>query len=354
MAELFDQPSRKDRLDPQDMIGLVETFPAQCQEGERIARQTQLPTLSGIRHVVICGMGGSAIGGDLLRAYASTQATVSIEVVRNYGLPHYAGPETLVIASSYSGNTEETLSAYDQAKKRGSAILGITTGGTLADRCRRDGYPLIQVPGGMPPRAALGYSFMPLLVSLERLDLLPDQKKEIQGLHKILKQSSLDYAFAVPTQTNPAKQLAKQLDKTVPIIYSGQDAFQPVATRWRCQFNENAKVFAHDMVVPEMNHNEILGWGNPKPVLKKFHALFLLDKGYHKQTQKRFTVMHSIIEPAAHGLTCVESKGSGLLARLFSLIHFGDFVSVYLAYLCKEDPTPIPAIDLLKQEMAKK
>ena len=353
MAEFLDQLDKVKKIDPQNMIGLVEQFLVQCQEGEQIARSTKFPVFGKINHVVICGMGGSAIGGDLIRAYAAGVGKASVEVIRNYDLPNYVDANSLVIASSYSGNTEETLSAYSQAKKRGSKILAVTTGGKLAALCKKDGNPAILVPGGISPRAALGYSFIPLLVSFERLELIPNQSAAIKELYKVLKKSTELNACTVPLEDNPAKQLAKSLYQTIPVIYGGQDAFQPIATRWRCQFNENAKVFAHDMVVPEMNHNEILGWKNPSSILKKFHSVYLLDKGYNKQTLKRFEVMKKIIEPSASELSEVQSTGTGLLARMFSMIHFGDFVSVYLAYLYKEDPTPIKAIDYLKNELAK-
>jgi glucose/mannose-6-phosphate isomerase len=353
MADLLDQPKAMQKLDPDGMIDLVQNFQQQCAEGENIARETTLPTPQGIHHVVICGMGGSAIGGDLLRAYSARFCTASVEVVRNYGLPAYVGPHTLLIASSYSGNTEETLSAYQQAKKRGASILAVTTGGTLLAWCQQDNNPAIVVPGGISPRAALGYSFMPLLVAFERMGLIPDQSREIKSMYAALRKCAKANTMDVPTADNPAKQLAKTLHRTVPVIYGGQDAFQPVAMRWRCQINENAKAFAHDMVVPEMNHNEILGWGNPVPVLKKFHAIYLLDSGYSPQTSKRFSVMKKIIAQTAQGESTVQSYGSGLLARMFSVIAFGDFTSVYLAYLYKEDPTPIPAIDFLKQELAR-
>jgi glucose/mannose-6-phosphate isomerase len=350
---VLDQYENREGLDPQNMIGLVESFPQQCAEGEKIARETALSPLPDIHHVAVCGMGGSAIGGDLLRSYAAAQATASIEVVRNYDLPHYVGKNTLLVASSYSGNTEETLAAYQQAKQRGAHILGITTGGKLGELCQQDNYPVILVPGGSPPRAAVGYSFTTLLVAMERVGIIPDQSLAIASMLQTLQDQVQKNQFSVAAAQNPAKQLAQQLQHAIPVVYAGQDAFQPIATRWRCQFNENAKVFAHDMVVPEMNHNEILGWANPQTAIQQLHAIFLLDQGYHSQTQKRFQIMKQIIEPTAHGLAEVQSSGDGLLARMASLILFGDFVSVYLAYLYKEDPTPIKAIDFLKTELAK-
>ncbi|MBI1389996.1 MAG: bifunctional phosphoglucose/phosphomannose isomerase [bacterium] len=354
MDRILDDRSIPEKIDPTGMLNWIETFDAQCRQGVEIARRTELPPFGMIRNAVVCGMGGSAIGGDLLRAYVSARALAPIEVVRGYDLPRYAGPETLVVASSYSGNTEETLSTYAAARERGAAIAAITTGGTLAEQCARDGVPAIITPGGYSPRAALGYSFMPLLVLFERLGLIEDQSAPLEETLSQLNRTKERNCFDSPAENNPAKQTAKELYGSIPIIYAGQNAFEPVAARWRAQINENAKTFAHNAVVPEMNHNEILGWKNPKPsILKKLHVVYLLDSGYNPQTLKRFDVMRGILDPAAHGVSVIQSEGEELLARMFSVIHYGDYVSYYLSMLYKEDPTPIPAIDFLKAELAR-
>lgn len=354
MDRILDDPVTQEKFDPSGMMTWVEGFADQCAEGIRIARDFNFPALAPIQRIVICGMGGSAIGGDLAKAYTSFIASAPIEVVRSYHLPAYVNAETLVICSSYSGNTEETLSAYGQAGEKGAMILGVSTGGTLAEWCARDNRPCIIVPGGMSPRAALGYSFMTLLVSLERAGIIPAQQEALDSALKTLREARAEFTPARATGENFAKQMAKDIYGSVPVIYSGQNAFEPIASRWRAQINENAKTFAHNMVVPEMNHNEILGWKNPKPsILKKLHVIYLLDEGYHPQTRRRFDIMRHIIEPAAHGVTEVASRGDTLLARMMYTIHLGDFVSCYLAYLYKEDPVPIPAIDYLKAELAK-
>ncbi len=353
MTKLLDREETRRQLDPSGILDCAERFGEQCRQGEELARAFALPPVKDIQNVVICGMGGSAIGGDLLRAYAAADCAVPIEVVRNYSVPRYVGPRTLVIAGSYSGNTEETLSCYRDAKKRGAALAAITSGGKLGSDCHKDGFPFLIIPGGYAPRAALGYSFMPLLVFFERWGLLPDQRRAIQGLYKTLETCIEQYSFAIPTEANRAKRLALALQGNLPVIYAGQDAFQPVAARWRAQINENSKSFAHDFVVPEMNHNEILGWNHPEDLVRAFHIVFLMDKDYHKQIEKRFTVMRKILEPVASGISEEHSSGPGLLARLFSLVILGDFVSLYLAFLYKQDPYPIPAIDLLKRELEK-
>lgn len=353
MADRLDAPATRTKLDPTGMLDWVEQFPEQCQQGSLIAHAAVLPRFRAINNVVVCGMGGSAIGGDLLRAYALPVGAKPIEVIRGYTLPCYVDKKTLVVASSYSGNTEETLSAYAEAKKRGAQILAITTGGKLLNACNRDGYPVVQTPGGLSPRAALGYSLFPLLVCMMRVGVIPDQDKSIKAALRTLKTCVNSFGWSTALSANPAKKLAHVLMGTIPVVYAGSEEFSPIANRWACQINENAKVFAHMNTVPEMNHNEILGWKNPRQTLSKQHVVYLMDKGYHKQVKKRFSVMKPIIAEYAHGISEVQSLGTDRLARMMSLISLGDFVSVYLAYLYREDPVPIPAIDLLKAELAR-
>ncbi len=353
MSNILESHELWKAIDSNNMIGLVESFGEQCLQGEQLARDFELKPLPATENVVICGMGGSAIGGDLLRAYVSQTCTVPIEVVRNYSLPDYVNRKTLVIAGSYSGNTEETLSTFEEARKRGANIVGISTGGKLEELCQHNNYPCLKIPAGYPPRAALGYSFIPLVVFFERWGLIPVQKEALQHAYKALSESLLKNRFSASINENPAKQMAQVLHNSIVVIYAGQDAFEPIATRWRCQFNENTKAFAHSMVVPEMNHNEILGWMHPEESFKNFQAVFLLDEDYHTQTRKRFEIMRNVIQESAQNVHEVHSRGNGLLARMLSMIHLGDFVSVYLAGLYHQDPTPIPAIDYLKSELAK-
>ncbi len=352
MSLFLDRFATREKYDPEGMLKCIEEFVNQCALAEELARAFELPAVKHIQNIVICGMGGSAIGGDLLKAYTVDQIKLPVEVVRNYNLPNYVDSRTLVIASSYSGNTEEAMEGYKDAKNRGAKIAAITTGGKLSAHCKRDGNPCLQIPGGLSPRAATGYSFFPLLIFFERWGLIENQEKAIQSVYKILDTSIKQNGYLVPESENQAKQLAQKLHGNLPVIYADQRHFYPIGARWRGQMNENAKHFAHDSILPEMNHNEILGWKNPSPILKKTHVIYLLDKGIHKQTHKRFEIMKSIINEYTDGITEVHSQGSTLLARMFSTINFGDFVSCYLAFLNKQEPTPIPAIDYLKGELA--
>lgn len=352
MNDILDRSETRTQFDPSGILDAAERFLDQCRHAEKLAREFALPPLKKFDKIVICGMGGSAIGGDLIRAYAYSQSPVPIEVIRNYTLPAYVNKNSLVIAGSYSGNTEETLSCYRDARKREAQIVAIATGGELARLCQGDGVPSLTIPTGYAPRAALGYSVLPLLVFLERWGLLPDQTGALSDLYTTLKNCIAQYEYCVPQETNPAKQLAASLHGFIPVVYAGQDVFEPVAARWRAQLNENTKSFAHNFVVPEMNHNEILGWSHPDAV-RYLKPVFLLDSGYHKQITRRFAVMKSILETANAAVLEIHSQGEGAFARMMSLVCLGDFTSIYLAYLYNQDPAPIPAIDRLKSELAK-
>lgn len=353
IEDILNRPNLREQLDPGNMLLSVERFLGQCRDAEEIARNYTLPTLKKIEHIVFCGMGGSAIGGDLVRSFASSYAPVPIEVVRNYSLPAYVGKKSLVIACSYSGNTEETLSCYEQAKKRGAQIFAITSGGMLEQLCLADGNPCFRIPSGLAPRAALGYSFFPLVLFFEQWKFLPVLSCDIKAMKKEIRACCNRNAFETPLDANPAKQLACQLHGAIPVIYAGQDIYEPVAARWRAQFNENTKCFAHHAAVPEMNHNEILGWTHPIAWVKKMRPIFLLDPGYHHQTTRRFKIMSQILNTKEHPVIEVHAHGACPLSRLISLVYLGDFVSIYLAYLYKQDPYPIPAIDQLKRELSR-
>lgn len=349
----LDQTERIERVDPQGMLACTEGFADQWRDAAARAKKFELPKLKRVDNVVICGMGGSAIGGDLLRSYLQFDASVAIEVVRNYRLPGYVGKQTLVIASSYSGNTEESLSAFAEAKKRGAQRFACSTGGQLADICGRQGIACFPLVPGFSPRAALAYGFVPLLQFFDRWGLAKRQGRAISEAAKVLDDCVRRYRSTTKTPRNPAKKLAAKLAGKLPVVYGAQDHCQPVAQRWQAQINENAKSLAHAHVLPEMNHNEILGWDAPESVVPKAHLVLLRDRGDHPQTSRRFSIMAPIVKKKVDGISTVESTGNALLARLFSLTLLGDFVSIYLALLLEHDPTPIPAIDTLKKKLAK-
>lgn len=355
---LLDDVQKMRAADAKDMMGLTTGFAAQCREGNQIGSDYH-PAYTASRpisHVVVTGLGGSAIGGDLLRSLMESVGDVPLLVNRDYELPSYVGKDTLVLCASYSGGTEETLAAYTAARERGAQIECVTSGGTLAARAAADGVSFCTIPGGQPPRASTGYLFFPLLSILQRRGLLsrsldPDVKETLDLLDTLRD----TYAPSVPTVENTAKQLALALHNRVPVFYGSQGYRGVVAVRWKGQFNENGKQHAFANVFPEQNHNEILAWTLCRRQAPRWSVVFLREpdeKETAPRIARRVEVTRRIIGRAAESHE-VFAKGSSLLARMFSLIYLGDFASVYTAYLNQIDPTEIIGIDRLKTELAK-
>jgi glucose/mannose-6-phosphate isomerase len=287
-----------------------------------------------------------------MRSYILDSAPTPLFVNRGYTLPAFVGSRSLVIVSSYSGDTEETISAYRDARKKGAKIVVITSGGRLRKMAGSDNFPVLAIPGGLPPRAALGYSSITLLILLSKAGIVGDQSRHIDEAIAVmsrLKDGSI--GFNVRQKKNAAKEIAATLYSKYPVIYGAQDRIDAVVTRWRGQLAENAKTLGSSHFFPEMNHNEIVGWDNPAALLKKFAVVILRDKGDHPRVAKRMDITESILRARCANLTEVRSSGKGLLARIFSLVYTGDFVSFYLAILNKRDPTPVERIKYLKDRL---
>ncbi len=329
----------------------MQSFPLQVEGAAEVARTLALPRPPGIAGVVVSGMGGSAIGGDVVRAATCTLLRVPLLVCRDYGLPAFVGPDTLVFASSYSGNTEETLEAYGQACAAGAFIICLTSGGRLAELAHSHRHPVIQLPAGLPPRAALGYSAVMLLGALTALGLAPDMAAALRETVELLKKCVVQYGPEMPEHKNPAKTIARSLQGRVVAIYASDAVLGPAAVRWRGQIEENAKNLAFHHLLPEMNHNELVGWQFPPQPLEQIAVVFLRDHRDHPQTQRRFAFTKEILAQKTKIMHEVWSEGDSPLARIFSVICTGDFVSLYLAYLNSVDPTPVPVIETLKQKL---
>lgn len=341
------------RYDRSDMRRLLLEFPQQIEEAVAIGKSAKIPLRgAAIKNVVVTGLGGSAIGGDILRSYAAGELGLPFIVNRYYELPAFVGKESLVIVSSYSGGTEETISAHHDAKKKKAAVIGISTGGETQELCRKFKQPFVKIPKGYPPRAALGFSFFVPLLLLTRLKLLPSKEKEIRETVKLLTKKAKVYAML--KDTNPAYALAKQLYNKLPVVYSSSEAFDAVNVRWRGQLAENAKVLAFGHVLPEMNHNELVGWKVLQRHMHDMAVVFLRDKGEHARVRARMEITRSIVSEFAGRVLSAESDGSSKLARIFSLVQLGDWTSYYLALLNGIDPTPVRIIDYLKWEMGKR
>jgi glucose/mannose-6-phosphate isomerase len=296
-------------------------------------------------------MGGSAIGGDVIRTVTAEHLKVPLFVCRDYRLPGFVDRQTLLFASSYSGNTEETLSAYAQAQAVGASIVCITSGGKLAELARIHHHPVFPLPGGLPPRAALGYSSIILLGAMISLGLVPEMQESVDETVDLLSRLVFTFGPAMPADKNAAKTLALSLHGNIVALYGSNTIMDPVAVRWRGQIEENAKGLAFHHLLPEMNHNELVGWEYPPDLLKRIAVVFLRDRFDHIQVQRRFDLTRQIIEEKAAVVHEVWSEGNSILARIFSVICLGDFVSFYLACLNGTDPTPVSVIESLKEKL---
>ncbi len=349
---VLDQPDRCAAIDPKSMKSLVEQFPEQAQSAVASVRKVRLSVSGNIRFLLVTGLGGSAIAGDLVRSIAGRELKIPLLVNRDYELPGYVDENCLVFACSYSGNTEETLSAYEQARRAKASVVCITSGGRLEALAKRDSYPALSLPGGLPPRAALGYSLFTLLGAMESLRFLPDMSAATDETLDLLKRLSARYGAASPESSNPAKSLAQSLHGKIAAVYGSNAILDAAAYRWRSQIAENSKNLAFHHVLPEMNHNELVGWQLPPEALNNVGVVFLRDQSDHPQVQRRFELTRELIDGKAGALHDVWSEGKSLLARIMSIVYLGDFVSLYLAYLNNTDPTPVQAIDYLKQKLS--
>ena len=348
-----DFASLKKQYDEQGMYDKIVEFPTQFKKGWEIGQAADLPKIdpNAVKNIVVCGLGGSAIGGDLVRSYLAYQIAMPMQICRHYKVPEFVDRQTLCIISSYSGNTEETLAAYEDAKNRGAMILAITSNGKLKEKALADGFKVVQIPPGFPPRAALGYSFVPMLVALSRMGFFPDINADIQAALSFMKENVK--TFSLDRADNIAMQTAQKMYEKFPLIYGGQDHIDAVAVRFKGQICENAKQLAFFNFFPEFNHNELVGWGDMEPFRDKLYVVILGDNADHERVSIRMKIVAEIIREKGIEVLEYESSGPNLLARMFSLIQFGDFTSLYLALLNKVDPTPVKVIDYLKDKLAK-
>ena len=336
--------------DPQDMLGAVAGLPQHCRQAYDSARSIDLPSAEGITAMTFCGMGGSAVAGDVLRGAFRDDLRVPVEVNRSPYLPAYAGPDTLVVISSYSGNTSETLSGFREAVKRGCRLLVVSGGGTLVEEAGPAGAPVVPVPPGFQPRAALGHLGFAALGALETMGLLPDLADDVaetvQELEALAQRMGPDAA----PDTNPAKALANLIGKRAPVIWGAEGLGSVAAMRWKTQMNENGKVPAFYSSMSELDHNEVVGWTTPYG--QHFSLVALRHDGEHPEIAARFKLSYDIARAAGVEIEEVTAAGRSNLARLMSLILAGDFTSVYVGLRRGVDPTPVTVIDHLKASLA--
>ncbi len=342
-------------LDASNLRKTIAEFPSQFQLGVELLEDVDLSSIKDkpISSICFTALGGSAIGADFVRHLLMPVSTKPLQVNRYYHLPHSAQKETLVIAISYSGNTDATISACKEAFERGCPLVIFSSGGEIESFASKNKIPFIKFPSGYPPRTTLGYSVVSQLTLLNNLNLFSLDFKDISETSELLSLLAREqYSFDVPERDNVAKQIARQIYGTYPIIYAST-MIESIALRWRQQFEENAKLLASHHSLPEMAHNEMIGWKNPEELLKNFSAIFLLDKEDHSRIQKHVDFSKKVIEKTGAEIVTLSSQGSSFLTRMFSLAYLSDFVSFYLAMLYEVDPTPIDVTNQLRNELAR-
>jgi glucose/mannose-6-phosphate isomerase len=335
--------------DPQGMLGDVLAQPHQVQDALWRVESAAIPRADRPLGLVVCGMGGSAIGGDLAAAAIGTRAAAPIVTVRGYELPRWVGADTLAVCASYSGNTEETLHCFRQAGAAGASRVVVTTGGELAAAAREAGVPVIGVPSGMQPRAAVVYMTVAALECAASAGVVESLRSELDEAGQIL--AELAAAWGPDAEGEPEPMaLARRLAGRIPVVYGGQVTTAP-ARRWRSQLNENSKIPAFFGELPEAHHNEVVGWHHAEAPLT---AVLLEAPGEHRRMTARFDVTAEIAAAAGLQVERVRSHGATPTARVMSLVLMGDLVSVYLGVLTGRDPTPVEEIEGLKRRLAQR
>lgn len=331
--------------DAQDALGVVEK---QWQQLKQLY-DVELQPKAEIQNVVVGGMGGSALAATLFSSWPGLD--VPYEVVRDYSLPRFVGSRTLFVASSYSGNTEETLSALSEAERKGAQIAVIAAGGKLADIAKEKGYPLFQIPAGIQPRMAVFYNFAALLQLFVKLGLVDaSRQNELHQAADWLGEQGENLLADVPTAQNPAKKLAQELVGNSIAVYAGPK-FAPVAYKWKINFNENSKTVAWCNTLPEFDHNELPGWTS-HPVDKPYKVIDIRSTLEHERVQKRFEVSERLLSGKRPHPEVIVPQGDTLLEQLLWTIQLGDFVSIYLALLNGLNPTPVDIIEKLKASLS--
>jgi glucose/mannose-6-phosphate isomerase len=342
------------QLDPQNMLGHIETLPDQLMKAWQLGKQLPVPDYGKIDRVVIAGMGGSAIGGDLLASYARPPCKIPGFSHRDYGLPAWAeGRNTLVICSSHSGSTEETLSSLSQAIIKDCSVLTLSTGGKITEMSKNAGCSAWVFEHQGQPRTAVGFSFGMLLALFDRMGFLQVSDQNIQEAVDVMKQQQENIGYHSGLQTNPARRLAGQLvGRYISIFAAGNN--EVIARRWKTQVNELAKAWAQFEGLPEADHNTLAGLINPEETLIKVAAIFLRAESDHARNKLRLDFTRQQFMLAGMMTDEVKARGNSRLAEMWTLLHFGDYVSYYLALMYGIDPTPIEALVELKRFLAQK
>ena len=347
----LDDTSNFKQIDAQDMLSHIDSLPGQLEAAWKLGNELALPAMSTIERIVIAGMGGSAIGADLVAAYIAPLCPIPVLLHRNYGLPAWAnGRNTLGITSSHPANTEETGSSFESALKNNCQILAFSTGGKLAELCQDSGAALWRFEHQGQPRAAVGFSAGLLLAAFTRLGLIPDQDAALAETISAMQIQQADLLANVPTSKNIAKRLAGQIYGRWSLVV-GADFLEPVARRWKSQINEIAKSWGQFESIPELDHNSLAGLVYPEQALNQMIALFLRAPDIHPRNLLRGELTKTAFMVEGINTDFVDAPGSSSLAQQWTSLHLGDYTAYYLAMAYGIDPTAIPTIEMFKSQI---
>ena len=348
----LDDPQVFRQLNSEGMLRCLSEMPWQCQQAWEMTMNFDLPRdYSKVNKVVLLGMGASAIAAELVSSLVVSEAKLPIFICRDYDLPAFVDAKTLVIASSYSGMTEETLSSFEQALKTEAKKLVITTGGKLRIMAAERNIPVFSFHYQAQPRAALGFSLMAIFGLLQKLGVISDKSADVAETVQTLHQLSPKISEGVVLSRNPAKQLARLLYGHLPVIY-GASVLYGVARRWKTQLNENSKAWAFYEVSPELNHNAVVGYQFPQELANKVVVVLLRSASLPRTIQLSYLSVCELLKQAKVDYQFVDGEGTSQLCQMMSLLLFGDYTSCYLAVLYQIELTPVSAIDYLKSKLA--
>ncbi len=343
---MLDDLEKLAEIDGQGLLDTLEDFPEQIESVVEELKLNLLPFKPD--EIVVAGMGGSGIIGDLLKSFLANRISIPIYVVKDYELPHFVSKNTLLFIISYSGNTEETLSAAEMGIEKGAKVVAISSNGKLENMCGGKGVVFIKAPSGYHPRAAIAFMFVPVLEFLSDILVydpdvaIIDTLSELRNLRDKIKKS-------VPAAENEAKRIAQRIHGKIPVIY-GHSIYNAVANRWHTQFNENAEILSWYGAIPEMNHNEIVGWAGDDRS-SDFVPILLREVNEDERITKRIEITKKLAFPQCEDIIEVSAEGETRLARIMYLVYLGDYVSLYLAALNGKDPGPVKVIDRLKEQL---
>jgi len=351
----LDDAASYQALDPGGMLKYAVNFPDQLEQATCIGQAFRPDArLREPAQIVLAGMGGSAVGGDFLARLCQDHLPIPFLVIRDYSLPRFVGPDTLVVVSSYSGNAEETLAAGAAALERRARLVCITTGGELGEFAQAHGLPAIRIPQTDPPmrpRAAWGYSFIPLVFLVHSLGLYPEAPNQMREALGVVTELRDQLHPDVLIEQNPAKGLALALEEKIPWVHGTGGIMGAAAYRWRCQFNENSKVLAYSSEYPELDHNEVVGWELSPELARQIAVVILRRPGESWRTEVRLQFTHHLVG-AKSPVHVIEARGVSPLAQLLWAVYYADFASIYLAFLHRADPASTSPIDELRRRLA--